>query len=245
MTTNINTIHLLLIEPSSNHAEAIINALRNKGFAVRATQVLTHEELSSVLEKQVSDLLLAIPNHPDLTAEQAIEQICQFGRDIPTIIMLEELSEEGVVNALKAGATSTASHKNLEMICLLAEQSINQLENRRNKTQAELAFRASEKRCTLLLDSSQDAIAYIHEGMHVYANRAYLEMFDYSDLDEVMCVPALDMIAKENQSDFKQHLKDIASNKEQYNFTFSGARSDMSTFEAIMTLSQANFDNEN
>jgi diguanylate cyclase (GGDEF)-like protein/PAS domain S-box-containing protein len=245
MTTDIKTIHLLLIEPSSNNAEAIINALRNKGFAVRATQVLTHEELALVLEKQVSDMLLTIPNHPDLTAEQAIEQISQFGRDIPTIVMFDELNEENIIKALKIGASSTASHKNLEMICLLAEQSILQLESRRAKTQAELALSASEKRCTLLLDSSQDAIAYIHEGMHVYANKAYLEMFDYSDLDEVMCVPALDMIAKENQNDFKQHLKEIATNKEQYNFTFSGARSDMSTFEAIMTLSQANFDNEN
>lgn len=245
MTTDIKTIHLLLIEPSSNHAEAIINALRDRGFAVRATQILTHEELASALEKQVSDLLLTIPNHLDLTAEQAIQQILQFGRDIPTIVMLDELNEKSMISALKMGASNTTSHNNLEMICLLAEQAIFQLEARRNKTQAELALKASEKRCTLLLDSSQDAIAYIHEGMHVYANLAYLEMFGYSDLDEVMCVPALDMIDKKNQTEFKQHLKLIASNKEQYNFTFSGARSDMSNFEAIMTLSQANFDHEN
>lgn len=245
MTTEIKTIHLLLIEPSSNHAEAIINALRNRGFAVRATQILTPEELGLILEKQVSDLLLAIPNHPDLSANQAIEQIAQFGRDIPAIVMLDELKEESIVSALQDGACNTVSHKNLEMICLLTEQTISHLENRRNKTQAELALRASEKRCTLLLDSSQDAIAYIHDGMHVYANSAYLELFDYSDHDEVLCVPALDMIAKENQEEFKKHLKDIAINNDQHNFSFCGAKSDMSTFEAIMTLSPANFDNEN
>ncbi len=245
MTTDIKTIHLLLIEPSSNHAEAIINALRNRGFAVRATQILTPEELGLILEKQVSDLLLAIPNHPDLSARQAIEQIAQFGRDIPAIVMLDELQEDHIVKALKDGACNVVSHKNLEMLCLITEQTINNLDNRRNKTQAELALRASEKRCTLLLDSSQDAIAYIHDGMHVYANRAYLELFAYSDHDEVLCVPALDMIAKKNQKEFKQYLKEIATNNDQHNFSFCGARSDMSTFEAIMTLSPANFDNEN
>ncbi len=245
MTTDIKTIHLLLIEPSSNHAEAIINALRSRGFAVRGTQILTPEELGLILEKQVSDLLLTIPNHPDLSAKQAIEQIAQFGRDIPSLVMLDELQEDAIVSALKNGASNTVSHKNLEMICLLTEQTIDHLDSRRSKTQAELALRASEKRCTLLLDSSQDAIAYIHDGMHVYANRAYLELFDYSDHDEVLCVPALDMIAKENQEEFKKHLKDIAINNDQHNFSFCGAKSDMSTFEAIMTLSPANFDNEN
>lgn len=245
MTTDIKTIHLLLIEPSSNHAEAIINALRNQGFAVRATQILTTEELSQILEKQVSDLLLAIPNHPDLPAQQAIEQIAQFGRDIPTIIMLDEMTEKNVVKALKDGACNTVAHKNLDMLCILTEKEIAHLDNRRNKTQAELALRASEKRCTLLLDSSQDAIAYIHDGMHVYTNKAYLELFNYSDHDEIMCVPALDMIAKENQGEFKQYLKEMSGSNDQHNFAFSGARSDMSTFDAIMTLSSANYDDEN
>ncbi len=244
MTTEIKTIHLLLIEPSSNRAEAIINALRNKRFAVRATQVLTPEELANALEKQVSDLLLTIPNHQDLSAKQAIEQIAQFGRDIPSIVMLDELSEDNIVNALNEGASNAVSHKNLEMICLFAEQSIRHLDNRRSKTQAELALRASEKRCTLLLDSSQDAIAYIHDGMHVYANKAYLDLFEYSDHDEILCIPALDMIAKENQEEFKQHLKEIALKSDQLNFSFFGAKSDLSKFEAIMTLSPANFDNE-
>lgn len=245
MATNIKTLHLLLLEPSSNHAEKIINALRNKGYAVRATQILAAEDLALILEKQVSDLLLAIPDHIDLPAKQAIEQIAQYGRDIPAIVMLDEINENSILEALKNGANNVASHNNLEMLCIQTEREIKNLENRRNKTQAELALRASEKRCTLLLDSSQDAIAYIHDGMHVYTNRAYLELFNYTDHDEVMCVPALDMIARENQEEFKQYLKDITMNKDQHNFAFSGARSDMSTFEAIMTLSPANFDNEN
>jgi len=245
MTTDIKTVHLLLLEPSSNHAEKIINALRNKGYAVRATQILSSDDLASILEKQVSDLLLAIPNHQELSAKQAIEQIAQFGRDIPTIVMLDQMDEEKILEALKNGACNTVSHDNMEMLCILTEKEIQHLETRRNKTQAELALRTSEKRCTLLLDSSQDAIAYIHDGMHVYTNRAYLELFDYTDHDEVMCVPALDMIAKENQEEFKQHLKDISISNDQHNFAFAGARSDMSTFEAIMTLSPANYDNEN
>ncbi|PCI73498.1 MAG: hypothetical protein COB38_00060 [Gammaproteobacteria bacterium] len=245
MTTDIKTIHLLLLEPSSNHAEEIINALRNRGYAVRATQVLSQEELIQALEKQVSDLLLAIPEHHALPAKQAIEQIAQFGRDIPVIVMFEQLTDENLIEALTYGASNTSSHKNLDMLCLRVEKELAHLEVRRAKTQAELALRSSEKRCSLLLDSSRDAIAYIHDGMHVYANKAYLELFGYTDHDEILCVPALDTIDKKYQGEFKKHLKEMALDHDQHNFSFSGAKADGEVFEAIMSLSQAHFEDEN
>lgn len=244
MNKKIKTIHVLLIEPSSNHAEAIISALRNRGFAVRASQVLTSDELANLLEKQVSDLLLAIPDHKDLPAKQAIEQINQFGRDIPAIVMLDEFSDESILAVLQNGADAFSSHKNIDMICMQVERSLANLDARRAKTQAELALRSSEKRCNLLLDSSQDAIAYIHDGMHVYANRAYVDLFGYEDYDELLCVPALDTIASSNQEEFKQHLKQMGASSDQQNFSFHGAKADGETFEAIMTLSPANYDDE-
>ena len=244
MTAKIKTIHLLLLEPSSNHAEMIINALRNRGFAVRATQVLTTEELSQALEKGVSDLLLANLDHSDLPAKQAIEQIASFGRDIPCIVMFEQYQDESLVEAMNYGAKDGVTKSNLNLLCLKVERELGSLESRRKKTQAELALKATEKRCTLLLDNSQDAIAYVHDGMHVYANNAYMELFEYEDHDELMCVPALDMIGKESQDEFRQYLKTMSATSDQQSFSFSGMKSDLSQFDAIMTLSTANYDEE-
>jgi len=244
MANPIKTIHLLLLEPSSNHAEAIINALRNRGYAVRATQVLTSEELTEALERQVSDCMLAVPNHPDLTPAMAIEQIAESGRDIPCIILLPEYDEELLIEAMNYGAMDAVSRDNIPLLCLKVERELRALETRRKKTQAELALRAAEKRCTLLLDNSQDAIAYIHDGMHVYANNAYLELFGYEDHDELLCIPAMDMIAKESQEEFKQYLKQVAGSSDKQDFTFTGVKADMSTFDAIMTLTAATYDDE-
>jgi len=244
MTAKIKTIHLLLLEPSSNQAEAIINSLRNRGFAVRATQVLTPEELAQALEKGVSDLILAKLDHPDLSAKQAIEQIANFGRDIPCIVLMPEHEDEILTEAMQYGAVDGVTQNNLELLCLKIERELTSLDTRRRKTQSDLALKATEKRCTLLLDNSQDAIAYVHDGMHVYANNAYLELFDYEDHDELLCVPALDMIAKDSQDEFRQYLKTIAATSDQQSFSFIGTKSDMSQFEAIMTLSTANYDEE-
>ncbi len=244
MTAKIKTIHLLLLEPSSNQAEVVINSLRNQGFAVRATQVLTPEELSKALEKGISDLLLANLEHPDLSAKQAIEQIANFGRDIPCIVLMPEHEDKVLIDAMNYGAADGVTKDNLQLLCLKVTRELNSLENRRKKTQAELALKATEKRCTLLLDNSQDAIAYVHEGMHIYANNAYIELFGFEDHDELLCVPALDMIDKSSQNEFRQYLKTMAATSDHQNFSFVGTKSDMSTFEAIMTLSTANYDDE-
>ena len=46
-------------------------------------------------------------------------------------------------------------------------------------------LRESERRCHALLDSSRDAITYVHEGMHIYANPVYLDTFGFPALDEI------------------------------------------------------------
>ncbi|NOQ89265.1 MAG: EAL domain-containing protein, partial [Gammaproteobacteria bacterium] len=74
------------------------------------------------------------------------------------------------------------------------------------------AFNESERRCSSLLDSSRDAIAYIHEGMHVYSNQSYLDMFDIKESDELEGMPILDMVATEERDDFKTFLRNYTKN---------------------------------
>lgn len=53
----------------------------------------------------------------------------------------------------------------------------------------------------------REAIAYIHDGMHVFANESYLKLFQYSDLDEVLATPFMDMVAEECRQDLKLSLR--------------------------------------
>ena len=42
-----------------------------------------------------------------------------------------------------------------------------------------------ERRCDALIESSREPIAYVHEGMHIRANPAYLDMFGYESFEDV------------------------------------------------------------
>jgi len=71
----------------------------------------------------------------------------------------------------------------------------------------------SERRCRSLLDSSRDSIAYVHDGMHIYANSSYLEMFGFGNLDEIEGTPIMDMVAGDDQGSFKEFLRNYGKDE--------------------------------
>ena len=116
---------------------------------------------------------------------------------------------------------------------------------RRSVRRIEAALRESERRCEALLDSSRDPIAYVHEGMHVRANKAYLEMFGFDDFEDVEGMSILDMIATDDADDFKALLKRLSKGeKPPQRLNLKAQRSDGSTFDATMEFTEASYEGE-
>ncbi len=106
-------------------------------------------------------------------------------------------------------------------------------------------MRESERRCEALLDSSRDPIAYVHEGMHVRANKAYLEMFGFDEFEDVEGMSILDMIAPDDADDFKALLKRLSKGeKPPQRLNLKAQRGDGSTFDATMEFAEASYEGE-
>ncbi|MCH7931844.1 MAG: diguanylate cyclase [Proteobacteria bacterium] len=69
-----------------------------------------------------------------------------------------------------------------------------------------------ENKHQAMIDGSMEAICYSHDGMHVDANRAYLDLFGYGGLEELEGVPVLDLIDKSDHARFKRHLRKADKN---------------------------------
>src|SRR3546814_9255672 len=87
---------------------------------------------------------------------------------------------------------------------------LDDLEGRRALRSLEARVRETERRCDTLIESSRDPIAYVHQGMHIRANSAYLEMFGYESFEDLEGMSLLDLVAPQHVEDFKQLLKDLA-----------------------------------
>ena len=84
------------------------------------------------------------------------------------------------------------------------------LDARRSQRALEAQMRETERRCDALIDSSREPIAYIHEGMHIRANQAYLDMFGYETFEDIEGMSLLDLVSAADVTEFKALLKRLS-----------------------------------
>lgn len=245
MSRDSKTIRVLVLHESPDEAEQIINALRNSGRATRATQIFSEEELLEELKNHSWDLFLARPDADGLEVEQSLDHINRLEKDIPTVVLADENSSDSVVSGLKAGAQDVVPCHETERLLLVINRELNNLYERRQRRQTDISLRETERRCNLLLDSSRDAITYVIDGMHIYANESYLEMFAYEEADELEGMPILDMVSSRDHEPFKAFMKKFNSNNQgEAEFQCVGIRTDGSEINTRMTFSAASYDGE-
>ena len=243
MAPQKKTIRLLILEDSQNEAERLVSLFRNAGQATRVHRLTSSEDLADVLQ-QTWDLLINAPTSTNLDPSEAIGAIRKQAKDIPVIQLIDGNDSDAITEALALGAQGALPQGEDEWLILVASRELANLEERRARRSAELALREAEKRCQLLLESSVDAIAYVHDGMHIYANRAYLELFGYEDVEELEGMPMIDLIASCDQGEFKGFLKNYQSLQGSAELVCGGVRADGSSFKASMHFSPASYDGE-
>jgi len=242
---NDNTIHLLIVHESEEDAERLLSILRNAQIGVRPTRITDEEQLASVLERQRFDLVLCQDMQQSLPLPRVIEEIERSGKDIPVIALLDSFDEERIDEAISAGASTICNGNLSEHLRHTIRKEKQALEERRRLRFLESELHEAEKRASALLENSKDAIAYIHDGMHVYSNKAYQELFGYEDAEEMEVTPFLNLVSKSQVGDIKKLLKQISKNdlpESELTFTFQNAKGE--EFEAEVTIERATVDGE-
>ena len=240
-----NVIRPLILEESANEAEALASALRNAGYAVRYKHIEDAEDLQEAVENQSWDLLLAAETVGEFSATQALSIIKKSGKDIPCLIYGGDRSDSKVVDLIRAGAADFIAEDSQEYLLLAIEREISNLRERREHRHCKGLYHESEKRNRVLIDSSRDPIAYIHEGMHIYANQSYQDIFGYDDIEELESVPIMDLISPEQQQSFKDVLRSINNDEPpEDTLEYNAVRENGEVFTATMEFSRASIDGE-
>lgn len=245
MTKNEKVIRLLTIKESSNEAELIASMMRNAGYAIRSSNVEDAEDLEEALAQQTWDLIIASQALPAVSATQVLEIIKQAGKDVPVIITAAQYDAASAAELLRAGARDLVPETNPELLLLVIARELHDLEERRGHRSVKTMYRESERRNRSLMDSSRDAIAYIHEGMHIYTNATYLEMFGYAEANDVEGIPIMDLIAPESHQQFKGILRQLtAGDTPEGDVEMSLVRSDAKKFPGVLVFAPASIEGE-
>lgn len=240
-------INIFIIDDSFNNEENIVKLMRSSGYAAHTTRVEDDEDLIEALKKKTPDIILYSNGMELISLQDTVKCIEEnAGEPIPVIAVNRPKHELDVIEAMRTGAKDLTSYDNpshLEMVILRevhAHSSIAKL------YKLEKAVKETERRCEALLDSSRDAIAYIHEGMHVYSNQSYLKLFGFDETEDLEGMPILDMVGTDGRDSFKTFLRDNCKEGscESEKLELSLSNSDGTEFKGEMEFSPASIDGE-
>ncbi|MCH8105034.1 MAG: EAL domain-containing protein [Proteobacteria bacterium] len=238
-------IRLLIVGEGLHEAEQITSSLRAAGIQVRAEFADDDETMGNLLANKSLDLVLFSNDLPYFTLKQAQHLIRECGRHVALISMAKNPTQELIVQSISEGAQDLVSSADLEHLILVIKREAYSLSLWRKAMRMELQIQESENRCQSLLANSRDAVAYVHEGMHIFANEAYMELFGCADFEELEGTPIIDMVDPSQQSELKKSLRDLGQNESNHNeLTLKLLNSSGETLTATLEFSKASYDGE-
>jgi diguanylate cyclase (GGDEF)-like protein/PAS domain S-box-containing protein len=249
MTAN-DTIRLLILNNQRSEAERLISMLHASGHPCRAQHVESEEALVKLLQEQSWDLLIGNNNTTSPSPQVAIKQIRRLNKDVPVILQYEN-DEDGnpfaVVEGLRIGATDVVDLDDDQHLLLVIDRELANREHRQARRNTDRRFRESERRSQQLLDSSRDAIAFIQDGLYLYANESFAELFGYKNRDDIEAMPIMDMVADKDHLRLKNFLKDFTfkgEEAESSSLSFTGITRDDKTAQIDLEVSLVTYDEE-
>lgn len=207
---NEKLLRVLSIFDSSEEAEVLINSLRNAGYIVRDIRVEDDEDMEAAIKDNPLDIILAKQILPMFDAKSAVKIAISSGRDIPLIVITPPGEENTAIDVLNMGARDAVASDQGAHLKFIVQRELLDVQNRRALRQSEKLLYETEKRARKLIDNSRDAISYVHDGAHIYANNAYLKMFGYTDLEDIEGMPILDMVSNDQHAKLKEFLRGYA-----------------------------------
>lgn len=238
-------LRLMLVDDSAEEAEGIVSGLRNAGIAVRPVRPLSTDELGAALMSQPVDLILA--GHPctSVPLKSVEQQVTASGKDIPLVAVVEHVDTDSFSELLDGTVRALALRHKPPQILATVRREWADLEARRAQRRLETQVRETERRCDALIESSRDPIAYVHEGMHIRANAAYLDMFGYESFEDIEGMSLLDLVAPRHVDGFKQLLKSMSKGEPPpARYELEARDIEGNAFPAVMEFTLAQYEGE-
>lgn len=253
-SSTTDSLRLLVIDDSQLDADRLVDELKSMGTPTRVQLLDDKEELTKAL-RQPWDIIL-LGRAYDLTPQDTVALVRSSGKDLPIIVMPDQLSNTAVngeldttpseiAQLMEQGITDVIPRMHLSHLVNALRRELRNLCFRRSQRELEYMLSEAERRAQLLLKNSRSAVAYFDDGVHIYANETYLQLFRHESMEELIGMPVIDLVAKEDITKFKEFIKNYSKGDHSVSeFNFTGRRADGSSFEAQLQLAPASYEGE-
>lgn len=210
MNSAIVPFRLLIINDSQQEAQRLASMFQNSGKPCRAQHINTLEAFHKTLAEQNWDLVIADNDTRALPPVDAIRAIRKHNSDLPVILLSNGEERRPVIDGLKLGACDVVQLDDDQHLLLVVNRELENKTQRKNARSAQRKTRETEQLNRQLLDRSKDGIAFMQDGMFIYANESFANMCGHEDPSDLECVPLMDIVTSSDQDKIKKTLKQFS-----------------------------------
>jgi len=235
-------VRLLIADGSENRAHEVDSALRNMGISTRMAIAEDPQAARDAFQDGSVDLLLLHHSLPDINGTlRSLRQICA---DLPIVVATESDDSTAALELMESGATHVVEDSKTQLLGKIIDREAEHMLARVKLEQVETELAEVQKRCERLLAVSAVPIAYVHEGMHIFANGEYASLFGFEEADDLLGVPLMDLFASESAELAKDQLKQIRNADQTEPFECKAQTNSGEIFGAEFSLSTTHYDGE-
>ncbi len=251
MKSRSQHLQLLVIDDEQTTANQLIQLLKKLGIHTNFHLLDDREEFNKAIRSHWDVILFG--HAYDFDYQAVIDSLIENNLSTPVIAMPDQISDlkndqdissKDVVNGLDIGLMDVIPRQQLTHIAYAVKRELLHSECSKLAESLSYKFKEAEQRAQLLVKNSKSAVAYIHDGVHIYTNETYNQLFGYHSLEDLIGQPVIDLIEGSNINSFKEFLKAYSRNKQQSEFKFNGIKADGTQFSALLQLAPASYDGE-
>ncbi len=238
-------IDLLIVDSSPSASELISRKLLDAGHTVQVLRTDNETEIQNTIQYKPLNLIIsrAADNLPSIGSLR--QQLDSAHKDIALLAITDDVTTRSSGELLRAGADNLCCLNDPEHFLLNIRTELRHLDLRRQAHSLEIRLQETEARNRSLLDISGDGIAYIHEGVHIFANPTYLELFGYSSQEELASITLINLVAPDDRDELKRFLRDnMKQGKPLEPIALTGLHSDGSSIPLRLSCISTQIDEE-
>jgi len=239
-----SVLPVLVVAPSQNDAETLNSTLRNAGHAVRPIWVASIDDAEKSLKQQKPDLILCSTSVPAAPFADVVRLRDMTLPNVPIIAIGDNLKPAIVAEIVNTGARDLVSMSQIEHLQAVVSRELEVLHLARDFEQASIKLHEYEKRISLVVKESKDALTYVHDGIILSANPAFLELFGHKESGDVEGTPILELFESESQGPLKEALKVAGKGQAQEPLAVKGHHAGGKAFSTNLEFAQVEVDGE-
>lgn len=215
--------------------------LRDAGVATHQYWVEDHFSFAEQLAQQSWDLVVL-----DMSSgNQHVPSCILRYPETPFVAISDKHKTTISDELLELGITDVASFDTPSRLKHTLQRALREAKLKREHLEMEKQSKEQDHLLRTLLNNTDEAIAYIHQGVHSYVNPAYIRLFGLADSANAIATPVLDLVAKKYQKSLHGILREFQhDNQNQAELDTHLCRTDGVLLAARLHMSMARFEGE-